>query len=77
MDNKFKFIENPAEHISDIKDYIFRVISNWPWFLVTIAIAFSIAYYFNISTEKKYGLTNTIEVKEKQNPLFSSGTNIA
>ena len=77
MENKFKLIENRAEHISDIKDYIFRIISNWMWFLAAIIIALGIAYYFNISTQRIYGLQTTIAVKEKQNPLFSSGTNIA
>ncbi|MFK5957398.1 MAG: hypothetical protein QM495_00850, partial [Lutibacter sp.] len=77
MENKFNLIENRAEHISDIKDYIFRVLANWKWFLFAILIALGIAYYFNISAEKIYGLETTIEVKEKQNPLFASGTNIA
>ncbi|PCH50531.1 MAG: hypothetical protein COC22_05755, partial [Flavobacteriaceae bacterium] len=77
MENKFNFIENRVEHISDIKDYLFRILANWKWFLFSIIIAFGIAYYFNISTEKIYGLQTTIAVKEKQNPLFSSGTNIA
>lgn len=77
MENKFKFIENKSEHISDIKDYLFRIISNWMWFLFSIVIAMGIAYYYNISTEKIYGLETTIVVKERQNPLFSSGTNIA
>ena len=48
MENKFKFIENPKEQISDIKDYIFRIFSNWKWFLVSIPIALAIAYYVNI-----------------------------
>ena len=77
MENKFNFIENRAEHISDIKDYIFRILANWKWFVLTILIALGIAYYFNISAQKIYGLSTTISVKEKQNPLFSSGTNIA
>jgi len=77
MENKFNFIENRAEHISDIKDYIFRVLANWKWFVLTVIIALGIAYYFNISAQKIYGLSTTIAVKEKQNPLFSSGTNIA
>ncbi|MBT8316135.1 MAG: polysaccharide biosynthesis tyrosine autokinase [Lutibacter sp.] len=77
MENKFNFIENRAEHISDIKDYIFRVLANWKWFVFTVIIALGIAYYFNISAQKIYGLSTTIAVKEKQNPLFSSGTNIA
>lgn len=77
MDNKFKFIDNPSEQISNIKDYLFRILANWKWFVLTIAIAFAIAYYVNISTQKIYGLSTTIAVNEKQNPLFSSGTNIA
>ncbi|MGV8945662.1 MAG: polysaccharide biosynthesis tyrosine autokinase [Lutibacter sp.] len=77
MDNKFKFIENPSEQISNIKDYLFRILANWKWFVATIAIAMAIAYYINISSQKIYGLSTTIAVNEKQNPLFSSGTNIA
>ena len=77
MDNKFKFIENPSEQISNIKDYLFRILANWKWFVATIAIAMAIAYYVNISSQKIYGLKTTIAVNEKQNPLFSSGTNIA
>jgi capsular exopolysaccharide synthesis family protein len=77
MDNKFKFIENPSEQISNIKDYLFRILANWKWFVAAIAIAMAIAYYFNISSQKIYGLKTTIAVNEKQNPLFSSGTNIA
>ena len=77
MEEKFKFIESPAEQISNIKDFIYRIISNWKWFVLTVSIAFSIAFYINLSTEKIYGLKATISVNEKQNPLFSSGTNIA
>ena len=77
MDNKFKFIENPSEQISNIKDYLFRILANWKWFVATIAIALAVAYYINISTQRIYGLKTTIAVNEKQNPLFSSGTNIA
>ena len=77
MDNKFSFNEQTNEHISDIKDYLFRIIANWKWFVFAILVAFAIAYYFNISSEKIYGLSTTIAVKEKQNPLFATGTNIA
>lgn len=77
MESKFTFIENPTEQISNIKDYIFRVVSNWKWFVASIIVAMAIAFYINISTEKNYGLRTTILVQEKQNPLFSNGTNIA
>ncbi len=77
MDQDFNFIKNSDESISDIKDYLFRVLAHWKWFLVTIPIGLAIAYYINISSEKQYGLSATISISEKQNPLFSSGTNIA
>jgi len=77
MNQKFKLVESTNEQISNIKDYIFRIISSWKWFLASLIIAFGIAYYINISATKIYGLKTTIAVKEKQNPLFASGTSIA
>ena len=73
----FNSINSPQDNISDIKSYVFRVLSNWKWFLVTIPLGFVIAYYVNISTEKQYSLSSTIAINEMQNPLFSSSTNIA
>ena len=77
MDQNFNFIDNSKGSISDIKKYIFRVLANWKWFLLTIPIALSFAHYKNISTQRIYGLNSTISIKEKQNPLFASGTSIA
>ena len=81
MSQEFKIstsqTENIRENLSDIKGYVFRVLSNWKWFLLTIPIALVVAYYVNLSTERIYGLGATIAVKEKQNSLFSTGTNIA
>ncbi|MGV6844813.1 MAG: Wzz/FepE/Etk N-terminal domain-containing protein, partial [Lutibacter sp.] len=75
--NQNKFNEFRAEHVTDIKDYLYRIVANWKWFLLALFIAFGIAYYYNISTQKIFGLKTTIAVKEKQNPLFATGTNIA
>jgi uncharacterized protein involved in exopolysaccharide biosynthesis len=66
-----------SDPITDIRHYIFKIFSNWIWFLITIPIALAYAYYINISTQKVYGLETVISVKEKQNPLFAGGTNIA
>ena len=81
MSQEFKILntqtENIRENLSDIKGYVFRVLSNWKWFLLTIPIGLVIAYYVNISTQRIYGLGSTINVKEKQNSLFATGTNIA
>ena len=77
MESKFAFIDNPAEQVSNIKDFLFRILLNWKWFVLTIGVAMAIAYYVNLSAQEIFGLKATISVKEKQNPLFSSGTNIA
>ncbi len=77
MNKQFNFSEKANEQITDIKDYLFRILANWKWFVLAIIIALAIAYFFNISTQKIYGLKTTIAVKEKQNPLFATGTNIA
>lgn len=70
-------IKNSQENLSDIKGYIFRILNNWKWFLITIPLGLIIAYYVNLSTQKKYTINSTIAIKEMQNPLFSSSTNIA
>lgn len=73
----FSFIDNSKESISDLKSYLTRIFSNWKWFLLTIPLALLVAYYVNLSTKRVYGLNSTIAIKEQQNPLFSSSTNIA
>jgi len=61
----------------DIKTYFFKIIAHWKLFILFLLITFSYAYYKNISTQHIYGLSTTISVKEKSNPLFSTGTTIA
>jgi hypothetical protein len=61
----------------DIKAYFFKILSYWQLFLVTIIIGFIIAKFMNGYKEKRYSLDTTISVKEENNPLFSTGTNIA
>jgi len=77
IDSNLNNSENQNDLNADIKDYLYRIILYWKWFVLTILIALALAYYKNISTQRIYGLKTTIAVKEKQNPLFSSGTNIA
>ena len=36
MEQEFDFIDSSKESIADIKDYFFRVISYWKWFLVVV-----------------------------------------
>ncbi|WP_373940737.1 hypothetical protein OEG92_11715 [Polaribacter sejongensis] len=46
-------------------------------FFVTIIIALIVAKFMNDYKPKIYSLNTVISVKEENNPLFSTGTNIA
>jgi len=77
MDSKNKNKNQSHVEIVDIKTYFFKIIAHWKLIIVFLLISFALAYYKNISTQRIYGLNTTISVKEKTNPLFSSGTSIA
>lgn len=61
----------------DIKEYLFKVLSYWKIFLITIVFALFIAKIVNMRSQKIYNLKSLITVNDEQNPLFSSSTNIA
>ncbi len=61
----------------DIKDFLFKLLSYWKVYVIATIIGLFIARYVNKSSQRIYDLSTTIEIKEKQNPLFSSNTNIA
>lgn len=71
------FDNKPQQSSIDIKSYIFKVLSYWKLFVVTITIGFIIAKFMNGYKPKVYSLDTTVSVKEENNPLFSTGTNIA
>ena len=61
----------------DIKEYLFKIIGYWKLFVFMIVLALIIAKVINVRSEKIYNLKSLITVKDEQNPLFSSSTNIA
>jgi uncharacterized protein involved in exopolysaccharide biosynthesis len=52
-------------------------LSYWKLFLVTVTISLIVARFLNGYKQKSYSLDTIISVKEENNPLFSTGTNIA
>ncbi|WKD86837.1 Tyrosine-protein kinase etk [Polaribacter huanghezhanensis] len=68
---------NSQENSIDIKTYVFKIIGYWKLFIVTTIIALIVAKFLNGYKEKLYSLNTVISVKEENNPLFSTGTNIA
>lgn len=61
----------------DVKDYVLKVISHWKLFLGMLFIGLLIAFFVNKRKPRIYSLNSVITVKEEQNPLFTSSTNIA
>lgn len=75
LDTKdFSFFEE--QNSFDFKGFLIKTASYWKWFLVSWAIAFTIAYQTNIRKEKIYGLETTISVKEENNPFFTANTSL-
>lgn len=60
----------------DFKGFLIKIGSYWRWFLVSLAITFTIAYQVNIRKEKIYGMETVISVKEENNPLFTNNTSL-
>lgn len=60
----------------DFKGFLSKLIGYWKWFLLSLLIAFTIAYQVNIRKEKIYGLEALIVVKDENNQLFSSNTSL-
>ncbi|MFK8059436.1 MAG: sugar transporter, partial [Polaribacter sp.] len=80
MDNKTKFTTNAVSSSVpsiDFKGYLYKVLAYWKLFLVSFTIAFIIAKFMNGYKQRIYSLDTIISVKEQNNPLFSTGTNIA
>jgi succinoglycan biosynthesis transport protein ExoP len=75
LDTKdFSFFEE--QNGFDFKGFLIKTASYWKWFLVSWAIAFTIAYQTNIRKEKIYSLETTISVKEESNPFFTANTSL-
>ncbi|MFA9186510.1 polysaccharide biosynthesis tyrosine autokinase [Flavobacterium magnesitis] len=70
----FSLFENQVSF--DFKGLLLKIVSYWKWFLVSLIIAFTIAYQVNIRKEKVYEMTTLISIKEENNPLFTSSTNL-
>jgi len=70
----FSIFENQASF--DFKGFLMKIAGYWKWFVLSLLIAFTIAYQVNIRKEKVYGMETLISVKEESNPLFTSNTSL-
>jgi capsular exopolysaccharide synthesis family protein len=77
MNNQSKDFQTSTTSNIDVKKYLYKILGYWKLFLVTIIIGLIVAKFMNAYQEKIYSLDTIISVKEENNPLFSTGTNIA
>ncbi len=76
MDRLEKFDINDLKSF-DVKDYALKVISHWKLFSIMLVLGLIVAFFINKRKPRIYSLNSIITVKEEQNPLFTSSTNIA
>ncbi len=75
LDTKdFSFFEN--QNNFDFKALFTKILGHWSWFLISLIIAFTIAYQVNIRKQKIYGVATTIAYKEENNPFFTANTSL-
>ncbi|WP_291285079.1 tyrosine-protein kinase [Flavobacterium sp.] len=70
----FSIFENHSNF--DFKGFLLKIASYWKLFLVSLIIAFAIAYQVNIRKEKIYGMQTMVSIKEERNPFFTSNTSL-
>ena len=64
----FSIFDNQSSF--DLKGFLLKIGGYWKWFLVSLIIAFAIAYQVNIRKEKIYGMETLISIKEENNPFL-------
>ena len=60
----------------DFKEFVYRALSYWKWFLLGLCITFYVVYHQNIRREFPYTLGASITVQDDKNPLFTSNTSL-
>ncbi len=60
----------------DFKGFLLKIFGYWKLFLISLIIAFTIAYQVNIRKEKIYSMKTLISIKEESNPFFTSNTSL-
>ena len=61
-----------ANSYFDFKSFLFKILSFWYLFVISIIIGLGIAYYVSQRTIPIYKMSSLITIKEDQNPLFTN-----
>lgn len=70
----FSLLESQSSF--DFKGFLIKTTGYWKWFLAAWIIAFTVAYQINVRKEKIYSISNSISIKEENNPFFTSNTSL-
>ena len=73
MENNFSFDQQPD---FNLKVLLLKILSNWKWFLLTLAFTFFVAYYINVRKENIYELDTYVTIKEERNPFMTSNMSL-
>lgn len=60
------------EETIDIKKYIFKILSNWYWFVITVFLTVSIAYFANRYSDRIYQVSSSILIIESNSNSYYS-----
>ena len=64
------------EDTIDIKKFIFKIFSNWYWFVLTLFVSITFAYFINKYSDSVYSVNASILVRDKNNSLTSGIDNM-
>ncbi len=75
LDTKdFSFFE--TQNTFDFKGFLIKIASYWKLFILSLIIAFTIAYQVNIRKQKIYEMNAVLSLKEENNPFFTANTSL-
>jgi tyrosine-protein kinase Etk/Wzc len=62
---------NPAHHEDniDLRRFLIKTIANWPLFVISIGLAYAIAYLINRYTEPQYSVNASIMIKDDRKSM--------
>ncbi len=75
LDTKdFSFFE--SQNTFDFKGFLIKIGSYWKLFILSLIVAFTIAYQVNIRKQKIYEINTVLSLKEENNPFFTANTSL-
>ena len=61
----------------DFQGFLYKLLRNWLFIVISVGIALGIAYYNNVRKQNIYRLNTLISVETEQNPFFTANTSIS